>query len=88
MANTKSAQKKNRADIKKRASNVIVRSKTRSLVIKARKAVDKTPDTAGKDVLKASSALDNAASKGVIHPNTAARKKSRLAKKLNKIEAK
>ncbi len=85
MANTKSAQKKNRADVKKQASNVVVRSKTRTLLTRARKAIAKTPELAEKEVLNASSALDKAASKGIIHPNNAARRKSRLAKQLNKI---
>jgi len=38
------------------------------------------------EVLKAIKALDKAASKGVIHKNNAARRKSRLVKKLNSMQ--
>lgn len=40
-------------------------------------------DEAKKQLIKVSSELDKACSKGIIHKNTASRKKSRLAKKLN-----
>jgi small subunit ribosomal protein S20 len=44
---------------------------------------------AGKAAVAAAvSSLDKAAEKGIIHPNNAARRKSRLAKKLNQAEAK
>ena len=88
MANTKSAQKKMRADEAKQARNKVVRSKTRTVVTRARKAVEKTPDAAPEQVASAISALDRAAGKGIIHPNNAARRKSRLALKLNKTRAK
>lgn len=87
MANTKSAQKKIRADEKKQAHNKIVRSKTRTIVSRARKSIDKSSDTATTEVMTALSALDKAASRGIIHPNNAARRKSRLVKKLNKTLA-
>ena len=44
---------------------------------------EKEMDAAREAVVKAISALDKAARKGVIHPNKAARRKSRLMKKLN-----
>ena len=44
-------------------------------------------DSAQAATAKASSALDKAAIKGVIHPNNAARRKSRLMKKLNQAKA-
>jgi len=87
LANTKSAQKKIRADETKTERNKIVRSKTRTLVTRARKSVDKSQETAPEQVAAAISALDRAASKGIIHPNSASRRKSRLAVKLNKTRA-
>jgi small subunit ribosomal protein S20 len=78
LANTKSAQKKIRADERKQAKNKVIRSKTRTLVTRARKAIADNPEAeAEKDVLAALSTLDKAASKGIVHPNNAARRKSR-----------
>jgi small subunit ribosomal protein S20 len=53
-------------------------------VKKAERLVDQGDATGGAlEVARATSALDRAAHKGVIHPNNAARRKSRLARKLN-----
>ncbi|MDD4635981.1 MAG: 30S ribosomal protein S20 [Dehalococcoidales bacterium] len=87
MANTSSAKKKIRADEAKRERNKAVRSKTRTLVTHARKAIEAGPDKANEQVATAVSALDKAAAKGIIHPNNAARHKSRLEQKLNKSQA-
>jgi small subunit ribosomal protein S20 len=87
LANTKSAQKKIRADEKKQTHNRVVRSRTRTLVSRARKSIDKSAESASTEVMTALSALDKAASKGIIHPNNAARRKSRLVKKLNSTRA-
>lgn len=73
-----------RADEAKRERNKTVRSRTRTLVTRAKKAVETDPGQAGEPVVSAISALDKAAAKGIIHPNNAARRKSRLAQKLNK----
>ncbi|MDD2471443.1 MAG: 30S ribosomal protein S20 [Dehalococcoidales bacterium] len=87
MANTSSAKKKIRADEAKRVRNKTVRSKTRTLITQARKAVEAEPAQAPDKVAAAMSALDRAAVKGIIHPNNAARRKSRLEQKLNKAQA-
>jgi small subunit ribosomal protein S20 len=87
LANTSSAKKKIRADEKKRAENKIVQTKARTAITRARKAIDADPNQAREQVVAAVSALDRAASKGVIHPNNAARRKSRLEKKLNKASS-
>jgi small subunit ribosomal protein S20 len=80
LANTASALKRIRSNNRKRIRNKIIRSRTRSAVRVAREA---EPE-AGKAATRAAiSALDRAAQKGVIHPNNAARRKSRLMKKLN-----
>lgn len=64
--------------------NKSVRSFTKTCVTKAEGLIaTKETDAAGDAVTQAVSALDKAAKKGVIHPNNAARRKSRLMKKLN-----
>ncbi len=83
MANTKSAIKRIRTSEKKHQRNVAVKSATRTEVKKARTAIAQNPGEARDDVIAAISALDRAAKKGVIHPNNAARRKSRLMKRYN-----
>jgi len=84
LANTRSAMKATRVQAKKTARNKPVRSYAKTSVTNARTLIDeKNMDAAGAAVREASSALDKAAKKGVIHPNNAARRKSRLAKSLN-----
>lgn len=80
MANTKSAKKRALTAAKRTVRNKMVKSSLRTAVRKYREAVG----TENAQVLlnQAFSALDRAATKGVIHKNTAARKKARLAKKL------
>ena len=86
MANIKSAIKRNKQNEKKRVANRVYRGEARTFITKARKAiVAGTADEAKVEVVAAVSALDKAAIKGVIHKNAAARKKSRLAKQLNKL---
>jgi len=83
LANIKSAIKRNKQNEKKRVRNRIVRGSTRTAVQKARAAIEGTEkETATAAVLKAISTLDKAVSKGVIHKNNAARRKSRLMKKM------
>ena len=82
------AAKSMRVQSRRAERNRAVKSLTRSRVTAARHAVDEAPnadDTAEK-IRMAMSALDVAKRKGVIHPNQAARKKSRLAKRLNKAQ--
>ena len=84
MANTKSAQKATRVHARKTARNKPVRTAAKTAVTKARVLIEqKDMDTAKAAVREAAIALDKAAKKGVIHPNSAARRKSRLAKQLN-----
>ena len=79
MANIKSAMKRMRQSEARRQRNRTVRSKVRSAVKEARAAQGETRRQA---VLDAIRTLDKAVSKGVIHRNTAARKKSSLARRL------
>jgi small subunit ribosomal protein S20 len=83
VANIKSQIKRNRQNLKARERNKAVRTRTRSTVRRFEEAVaagDKEAATAA--YRDASAALDKAAGKNVIHANAAARRKSRLAKRL------
>ena len=87
MANIKSQIKRNKQNQKRRMRNRVYRGTARTYVRKAEAAI-KVGDTQAsqEEVLKAIKALDKAASKGVIHKNNAARRKSRLVKKLNSMQ--
>ena len=69
-----SAVKRARQAIKKRTARMAVKSKLRGTIKKA------TAVKSGEQLPKAYSQIDKAAKKGVLHKNTAARMKSRLAK--------
>ena len=61
------------------------RTFVKTSIAKAEQLIAAKDTEAAKDeVVKAASALDKAAQKGIIHPNQAARRKSRLMKRLNK----
>ncbi|MDV2988752.1 MAG: 30S ribosomal protein S20 [Dehalogenimonas sp.] len=83
MANTKSSKKSILTSAKQTARNKAARSALKTAVRKAEKAVVTGGDEAKTAIIASQSALDIAAKKGIIHANTAARKKSRLTKKLN-----
>jgi small subunit ribosomal protein S20 len=88
LANTKSAQRQIRVSHRRNERNKSVRSQTKTLVGKAEDLIlSKETGTAGEAVTAAVSYLDKTANKGVIHPNNAARRKSRLVKKLNIAQA-
>ena len=88
MANTKSAIKMIRVAQRRRQRNQPIRSELKTLVTRARKDIDSGQfDAAQTDIREAVSALDKAANKGVIHRNAAARRKSRLMKRLAKATA-
>ena len=70
---------------KVRASkNADARSTIKLMIKKSRKAVDLKEATAEQMIKDAIKKIDKAAQKGVLKKNTAARKKSRLMKRLNK----
>lgn len=87
MANMKSAEKRNRQSQKRAAANRVYRSAARTAVKRARLAIATGDPNAAELVRSAESALNRAATKGVIHKNNAARRTSRLAQALNKTEA-
>lgn len=81
MANTRSAEKRNRQTQKRRTRNVQVRTGLKSAVKKAREAIVQPDPAAAKQAVAAAlRTLDKAASKGIIHKNAASRRISRLAK--------
>ena len=87
MANIKSQIKRNAQNEKRRVRNRNFRGYARTAVNQARAAfVEDTAETK-EAVLRAISALDKAAEKGVIHKNNAARRKGRLMKKLAAFNA-
>ena len=90
MANTKSAMKRVKVAEKKRLRNKPIRTAARTYVKNARRAIDSgqlEEPTTQEALRKALSYLDHAASKGVIHKNNAARRKSRLMHRFNKALA-
>lgn len=87
MANIKSAIKRNKQNEKRRLRNRVFRGRARTFVKKARVAiVDGSVEEARSATLQAVSALDKAAEKGIIHKNNAARRKSRLMRRLSELE--
>lgn len=82
MANIKSQIKRNRQNEKARARNKAVRSEMRTRTKQATAAIE-SGESAEEAVRLAVKRIDTAATKGVIHRNEAARRKSRLMKKLN-----
>lgn len=87
MANIKSQIKRNKQNEKRRVNNRNMRGAARTAVNQARASLAKNTPTSREDVLKAISALDKAAEKGVLHKNNAARRKGRLMKKLAALNA-
>ena len=80
MANIKSAEKRARQAVKRRAHNMALRSKMRSAIKKARSAIATGEKTGAQAALKAAvPVIDAMVTKGIIHRNTAARHKSRLS---------
>ena len=88
MPNTTSAMRHLRVSRKRRLRNKLVRSRAHTFVKKAKQLIEAGQlDEAQTMTVQASSALDRAAEKGVMHKNTVARKKSRLMKRLNRAQA-
>ena len=88
MPNIKSAIKRVSVIEKKTARNNMIKSGYKSAVKKFEQAVEnKNVEEATKWFSEATTKIDQACTKGVIVKNTAARKKSNLAKKLNAMNA-
>lgn len=84
MAHTRSAKKMIHVQSEERRRNRAVKSSVKTYIDKAEELISgKELEPAKEAVQQASVALDKAAHKRVIHPNNAARHKSRLSKKFN-----
>jgi small subunit ribosomal protein S20 len=83
MANIKSQIKRNRQAVKRTERNKAVRSELKTRTKRAVAAAAEGADDAQELARVAQKRIDSAAAKGVIHKNAAARRTSRLAKKLN-----
>ena len=86
VANHKSALKRAKQNTIRRMRNKMVRTRVKNVVKEVRLAVgEQTGDQAISSLNQAKSIIETAAKKGVIHPNTAARKISRLSRLVNTI---
>jgi len=84
----KLAQKQVLVAERKRLRNKSIRSRCKTNITKAERLIFSGElEAAQEAVMAAISSLDRAAEKGVIHPNNAARRKSRLMKKLTEAQA-
>ncbi len=86
MANSRSAIKRVKTSEKRRLRNRRAKSHVRTFVRRFEDAVASGEGDAGEALRLAVQAIDRAAGKGVLHKNTAARKKARLQKLLNQSE--
>jgi small subunit ribosomal protein S20 len=84
VANIKSQIKRNRQNEKRRLRNKSVRSEMKSRSKRAQAAAEANADDVEELTRLAVQRIDKAAAKGVIHKNQAARRKSRLMRKIAK----
>jgi small subunit ribosomal protein S20 len=87
MAHSVQARKRMRQNERRAARNRPVRTRANGAVRDARLAIEDGGSDAAELVRAAQSALDRAARRGVIHPNNAARRKSRLVGRLKAAQA-
>lgn len=88
MPNIKSAEKRVRVTERKRLRNKSARTMCKTSITKAERLIFMGDVNAAQEaVVVAITSLDKAAEKGIIHPNNAARRKSRLMKKFNQLQA-
>jgi small subunit ribosomal protein S20 len=86
---TKTAEKEMRVAERRLTRNKSTRSEVKTKVVKAENLIASGNMEAAKtEVKNAIKALDKEGNKGICHPNSVARRKSRLMKKLNKASAK
>lgn len=85
MPNIKSAKKRVKVIANKTMLNKAVKSNLRTVIKKANLALETSDANSAEAVKLAIKKIDQAAAKGILHKNTAARKKSQLASKLNKV---
>jgi small subunit ribosomal protein S20 len=86
VANTRSARKRIKQNEKRRLRNRAIRSQVRSAVKDAREAETGKGAEAREAIREAIRTIDKAVSRGILHRNTAARKKSALARRLQLVK--
>ena len=86
MANTQSAKKRIRTNERRRIRNKVYISKAKTLMKSVLESND--PETADARLKETISFLDKTASKGRLHKNNVARKKSKLHRHVNNLEKK
>ena len=83
MANIKSAKKRARQAVKRRAHNMALRSRFRTYLKKVDTAIESGDQSAAREALSsARPVIDMMVNKGIIHKNKAARHKGRLTKRV------
>ena len=88
MPNIKSAKKRVLVNEKKNTENRMIRSEVKTAIKKINNAIDTNNLELAEQLLPATmSVIDNACSKGVIHKNNAANKKSAISKRLSDIKS-
>ena len=87
MANVKSAEKRNRQNIKRRQANTAARAKVKTISHKATESIRTNAKGATDSIREATSVLAKAAARGTIPKGRMARKVSRLMKAQNKATA-
>ncbi|NLW55117.1 MAG: 30S ribosomal protein S20 [Firmicutes bacterium] len=87
MPNIKSAKKRVVISELRRARNRSQRSELRTLIKKTENAIANEPEKARELITLSVKKLDKAVTKGLIHKNAAARKKSRLMRRFNSLSA-
>ncbi|HEX5542697.1 MAG TPA: 30S ribosomal protein S20 [Micromonospora sp.] len=88
MANIKSQIKRNRQNEKRRLRNKSVKTSLKTAIRKFHEAAEAGENEKATELMRsASQALDKAVSKGVIHENQAANRKSAIAKRLHSLSA-
>ncbi len=86
MANSRSAKKRVRSSERKRLMNQIAKTKFKTAVKKALSAAENGEEDLQEKISEAFSKIDKAAKSGAIHKNQAARRKSRLIKKIRLLQ--
>lgn len=87
MPNIKSAIKRVELTRIRTERNKAVKSRVKTAIKKFRASLEQGDSTAAEKLRQAIRTIDKAVTKGVLHPNTAARKKSRIQRLFNKTSA-
>ncbi len=88
MADHPSVEKRHRQSLKRRTRNIEIKSRLRTLVKKARQAIDaKNSEAAASQIQTVNKALGKAVSKGVVKKNTASRWLSRLSRSAHRSKS-